>query len=451
MPPLQSACRRRRYTLVAVLLIPLIVSAQSQPTRGTEADGTDVRSLSLEEALQTGLQSSLRIRRSSRNEEAAMLREESTRAQRWPRFDLSANANESLRQSTYRTPDQISRFGTESTLQSGLTAIVSMPIDISGTFSRQIEQARLSKESSSLYSRQAEIDVGMEIRTAYVEALRAQDALEADETVARDLAELLEKLKAPRPESVPFFEVELANAQQALSLARADADLSQTSLKQALRLPPDQKLRLTTKLDPKIPPVATDQLLTIAMRQRADLRDADLRLRQAELAVEQVRDYRKPSLNVYGFYNNSWLGTHLANATDTNYQTTAVQLSLYIPLALWDAGILRNSERTALSNVDQQIEDIVEQKERIGLEVRQMILSLEQSRRRLGSLPSVEIARDSLRQAEQSLLTTSDWQSALAQVSNARNAWRLARTASSGALADYYSAYYRLKRTIGEP
>lgn len=98
---------------------------------------------------------------------------------------------------------------------------------------------------------------------------------------------------------------------------------------------------------------------------------------------------------------------------------------------------------------DQAEDDIQEQKERVEIELRQLVIGLDQAQSRLKSLPSPELAHDALARAEDALARSSS-SDQLAQVTNARNSWRLAQTASIDALADYYSAYYNLKRALGE-
>jgi hypothetical protein len=57
-----------------------------------------------------------------------------------------------------------------------------------------------------------------------------------------------------------------------------------------------------------------------------------------------------------------------------------------------------------------------------------------------------------MQRAEQSMLSAppEQAQALLAQVSNARSAWRSAETASADAFIDYNSAIFRLKRIVGE-
>jgi thioesterase domain-containing protein len=136
-------------------------------------------------------------------------------------------------------------------------------------------------------------------------------------------------------------------------------------------------------------------------------------------------------------------------STNTSRNAT-LMLNVNVPLAYWDSGSLERTERMALLSLEQARDDLDEQRARIASELRLLTVNLAQAQRRLASLPSPRFALESLRQAEEGVLSQADWQGQMAQVSNARNSWRLTHTASIDALADYYSAYFRLQRSLGE-
>jgi outer membrane protein TolC len=406
--------------------------------------------LSIDEALEIGYQTNFRTKRALRYEELAKLRLKATKAQYWPRFDLNLNASDSLRRAYYDTPFASGYTPETSQLQASLTGSVYMPLDIGGIIGRQVDQAELSLKSSNINVTQAEIDVGLQIRTTYIETLRAQDILRSEQAVVDDLARLLEMSQSRLPEAVPYLEVEIRNAMQSLSASKADFDQSRNALKELLRLDPSLNISLLTKLDPDIPKFDRESLLRVALENRPDLKDLNLRLGQSEISVKQVRDSRKPSANLYAYYNTSYTGSDFHNVYESNYRSYGAFLNLNIPILFWDWGVLKNNEQSAVLIVEQTKDDIEEQKERVAIELKQIIINLDQAESRLRNLPSPDLAAESLRLAEDRLLTTEDWQSQLAQVTNSRNTWRLAQTAAVSALADYYVAFFRLKRAIGE-
>jgi outer membrane protein TolC len=425
-------------------LAPALAQDPTPPTGGAEM------SLSMDQALTVGRDKSFRLRRSARSNEISKLSIQNVKSQYWPHVDVSLNANEAERGATYYNHGYSGVTNPYSTFQGNATASAYMNVDLFGTLGHQVKQAEYSNENSALDMKQASIDVTMTVRTSYIDALRAQGDVDADEQLVSELQDLLNSVRAGSPAVVNFLRVELANAQQMLANSRTSADIAQNSLKQLLQLLPETRLKLTTKLDPAVPAVDRNSLLNQALVNRPDIREAQIRLLQARLSMEQVRDSRKPSVSVYAYYNGSLIGSGPIDMYNSRYQSGAVILNVNIPLWYWDHGVMDNSERMALLNTEQAQDDILEQNQRVALEIRQLIINLDQAQRKLASLPNPEIAHEGLMQAERSLLAHGAGPAQLAQVSNARNTWRLTQTASINALADYYSALYQLKRSIGE-
>jgi outer membrane protein TolC len=438
--------------LPAVLAVCLSTAAQAQTGQtpiSLAAHGNEVP-LSMEEAVALALQKSYRVNRSARSTEMAQMRLDASRAQFRPRFDTSLNFNESLRVAFYENPYRKGKTDPYATSQVSLSAFVSMPIDLSGSLGRQEQQASLSLESANINADQATIDIHADVRSAYAGALRDQGAVDADEALVAELRAMIERARSRRPAAVPFLEVELANAEQLLSISRSEALIGQNTLKQQLRLPADTVLRLTSSLNPAIPQVDPAGLLDIALTRRADVRDAQLRLQQAELSLVQSRDSRRPSAQLYGFWNQSYSGANPGQLSSNSSRSASLMFNVNVPLVYWDGGGMDRAERMALLSLEQVRDDMEEQQARIASELRSLTINLTQAQRRLASLPSPRFALESLRQAEEAVLSSADWQGQMAQVTNARNTWRLTNTAAMEALAGYYSAYFRLQRALGE-
>ena len=435
----------------AILLLALSCPAgAAEPPTAAPAAVVAELPLSMDDAVNTALQSSFRTQRAQRNFDMTQMRVESSRAQKLPRIDSYFSINETVRWSQYSNPYGSGTQNATGSFQAGLSAIVTMPLDISGVVGRQIRQSELGLQSSALYLRQAAVDVTAEVRSTYVDALRAQGAVDADEAVVSELQSLTARARAARHPALAFLELELANAQQQLEASRASADTAQSGLRQQLRLPASTRFRLTTRLSADVPAVDLQTLTEEALAKRTDVRDAQLRLAQAELALTQARDNRKPTANLFGFANESRNGMNPGQMHNSRYRSWMLSLNVQVPLAMWDGGSMDRSERVAALSLAQAQDDVDEIRDRVAMELRQLMVNLEQAKRRLARLPSTEFARESLRQAEQALLTSTEWQPSMAQVTNARNVWRLAHTASIEALADYYVSFYRLLRSTGE-
>lgn len=89
-------------------------------------------------------------------------------------------------------------------------------------------------------------------------------------------------------------------------------------------------------------------------------------------------------------------------------------LNVNVPLAYWDGGSLDRSQRMALLSLEEARDDMNGQRARISSELRLLTINLAQAQRRLASLPSAKFALESLRQAEESVLSHADWRGRMA-------------------------------------
>lgn len=452
-----SAVLRRSLTVLSIPLSALLISigagqpARSQPTHPgpIPAPSSPPLALSLEEAVAQVRHQNFRIERVRRSVESSRLREQDIDAQLKPRLDLGLNLNDSMRTSRFQQQGQTRVESPENVLNGSVTGTAYLQLDISGTVGRQRRQAELSSASLQMNYQQVLLDLESEVRSAYFEALRAQEHLAADEQALQRLEELIRRVPDRRADLRSFLEVERASGLQNLGASRNNLDLALSGLRQQLRLANNTPLRLTTRMNADIPLVDPDTVLTQGLLQRTDIKDAKLRVEQAELSLSQVRDYRKPSASIFAYSGYSQSAYHRNPLYDNSGTYTAIMINLNIPLLQWDGGVLDNSERIAMMGLAQAQDDLLELQERAGVESRQMLFSLQQARQRLRSLPDPELALSALASAEKGLLESQPWEAAIAQVSNARQLWRLALSAHIDALSDYYAVYFRLQRSMG--
>ena len=123
-----------------------------------------------------------------------------------------------------------------------------------------------------------------------------------------------------------------------------------------------------------------------------------------------------------------------------------------MPFFQWDNGQLRRNKEVARIAREQADADLEELRERVAYDVRQQVLAVSRAENRIRNLPDPGQALKALQGAEQMLLSAppETAQGLVAQVSNARAAWRSAETATADAYIDYNNAVFRLKRLIGD-
>jgi outer membrane protein TolC len=437
-----------RYLLALAFGIPTAATAQAP----TEAVQPTTVSLSMEEAVSTALQRSFRVQRANRNEEIAEHRVGIARAQRKPRFDLGLGASQN--QSYYDFQGNAFSFNrAEPQFYADAYASASLPVDIAGVARRQIRQSRYSHESSELDRDQAALDVTTDVRAAYTTSLRAQKAVEADEQYLARIDAVLAQARSRQPSVVTFLETERSNALQTLQSNRTTADLSMQSLRLLLHVPRATRLVLTSEL-PAAPAQlpSTDMLLAVASKNRVDLRQSAIRLEQARLANIQASDSRRPSVRVTAYGSQRFnADTPIFNGDRGRTRSGGLVLTGSVPIFVVDGGQLKNQKRITEIQAEQALADREEASERAENEINQVMIGLASAQQRLRSLPDVDQALQALDRVEGLMLAApaSDAPGFVAQVTNARQNWRLAVVSRNEAMTDFYTNYFRLQRSVG--
>lgn len=434
----------------AVLLFAAL--AFGQPAVGQERaasapPSTDaVLEISLERAIDIAKETSFRLSRSQRYIDGALARYKATSSMYRPRFDSSVSTTQSGSETPGSEPGLVPQFG------ASLNLGVTQPLDIGGVIGRQVTQAELARRAAEYDLAQSHLDVSLEVETNYYNALRAQEIVRVDEQIFGDLERLAAEVGAMPGDIGSFIQVELANARQTLTSSHTILDLSLDTLKQSLRLAPGTAIRLTDSLSYK--PVAPNgaQTLQEALAKRPDLGRIGVQIEQTQLAAEQVSDVRKPTLNLQLFSNDAYNGRDPGRAFDNPLTYDhGVMVTLNVPLVYFDWGFLSETKRAAFLQNEQTRFDLQEQRERVGLEVRQAVIALQRAEQRVKTLPDLALARDALRRAESDFLAPgkSADPATLAQMSNARASLRFAETLTIDALYEYNTAVFRLKYVIG--
>lgn len=446
------------YWLAVVLsILPIsIARAQSSAPISNRADAQiseDVIAISLEDAVHLALQRSYKMARANRNWQISEFRTDIAKANARPKINLGINADQGVRGYNYDSSQFLDfRQQTREEFRGNLSLSVTVPIDISNSIERQIRHAKASQNLAAIDAANASLDVSIDTITFYMNALKAQNNVDADTSFVNLIEDLIDKARANNTSIVPFLELELANARQTLSQSNSAFDIAQDDLRQILRAPPETKLRLTSNYIGKSKEVDKTELLEKALENRPDVRGADLRIEQSEIARNSVGDNLKPRMSLSGFYTDQLSSTTFYDDSRNRFTNRGIGLNLTIPLYSYDSGTLSRQKQIANFQYSQANADSAELREKINYEIRRALLAVERAKGRLTNLPDTHKALVALQVSEGEMLSApSDAASnMLAQITNARKAWRSAETASSEAYIDYNLAVYRLRRVIGE-
>lgn len=436
-----------------LLMAWLIVAPAVATSLGdSERQGSEqVYDLSIEDAVALAEQRSFKVARATRNLSASKLRYENARSQYLPTLTTGLSASQQARDSASSGGTFAYQLSGSRDFQVNASATVSMPIDVGGVIGRQVRQADLSRDIATDDVADTALGVTLDVQSSYLAALRAQNDADADEAAAKEIGSLLARA-GPKSAVANFLQVELANARQTAQSSRENADNAQDSLKQALRIPPEAHLRLTSDFRGRKEPFEREGLLDRALRNRPDVQSAELRVKQARTSVQQVSDYRRPTVRVGAFANQQLASETVYNGTYDGLRQEGGLLSVNVPLVEWDNGQLRRNKEIANLQQQQSDADLEELRERVAYDVRQQLLAVERAENRIRNLPDPKQALQVLQRAEVMLLSAppETAQGLVAQVSNARQAWRSAETATADAYIDYNLAVFKLKRLIGD-
>ncbi len=252
--------------------------------------------------------------------------------------------------------------------------------------------ARTNVEVATLDSETTKMDTMAVVGLAYLEALRAQKAVEArwaDAKLNKALLRLSVERKAAGMATsldVTRARVQFENEKQRLLVAGDDENRARLNLSRAIGLPFDVKLVLTDKLT--LTEVATQTIhdaLQIANENRVELKAQKKRKRLAELTLSSVTMERLPSLTASG--DVGVIGNQPADALTTDN----LQLLASIPIfdgGQWEGRV--SESRSLVRQEDIRTRDIEYQ---VALEVRDALLTMGSTRRQVG------VARKGLRLA----------------------------------------------------
>jgi outer membrane protein TolC len=428
----------RMLATLALILVTFPAHARGGATR-----------LSLDEAIRLALSRDVDVDRADRSSKIARLQIANARANYLPAASVNVAVNQSATGSTYRTQDVTFRRGLAGNFVGTVNANVSMPIDISGSIGRQVDSAQLANQLAELGLDRARRDALIDVQSAYLSALQAQQMVRIDETIVGSIESLRTRAAKRLPTMLPYFEVELANAREMLRLSRAADDQAQDGLKLALRLPFEQDLDLTSPLPDYERIDRPDGRETASV----DVESAELRLKSAELGIERAKDVRRPSLRVGAYATQTFSGAFIDDAGRTTNRDYGLNIALNLPLFNYDAGRSENSVRTSQLLAEQARIDLDTTRRTTELGVRQARQALQRAEKRLAQLPDPKAAADALGNATKALFAAdpATAPALLAQVSNARLSWRSAQASVMDAKVGALVAALRLSKALDRP
>lgn len=292
-------------------------------------------------------------------------------------------------------------------------------------------------------------DVVLDVREGYFNILRAEKFLIVAQQQVKQFEAQLEVTKAffevgvvPKND-VLQAEVKLANARQALVKAENDVALAKSSFNILLRREIDAQLEVKDILEYKAFPFGFEECLREALRERTEIKNADLKIAQAKENVKIVRGSFFPTISLSGNYSR--VSDEPSLVGDLRSERWSIQA--LATFNIWDWGKTAYKVGENKVKVTQAENAKVQLVEGIALEVKNAYLNMLVAEKNIG------VAEKAIEQAEENLRMNEErykYQVATAtDVLDAVTLLAQARVNYYSALSDFNIAKAKLERAMG--
>jgi outer membrane protein len=427
--------------------------------------------LSLERATEIALRESPVVRGAGEEVEAALGRLQAARAASRPSLSTTSFVTGGSETSIYTTTDPVRPMNLFVVPRGSFfdqNAMLMLPLYTGGRVRAVVRQAAAARDTASADLEGLRQEVALMTRSAYREVLARRATVVVAQAVITDTEERLriDRERAQAGAIPPFYvqrdEAELANAQQQLTNARRDADLSLLQLKTVMGVHPDSRPEVAgplgfepaaTLLDrlagpataapvgPSLSERYRSRLLTLAEVQRPELRSAQLRVEQAQHGIAAVKSAYRPQVGVGAMFD-FMTGSHA-----DPFGGASVGLTASLPL--FDGGVRRANVKTAEADRRHRQADLQRTALEVAQQVSSALLSLEAAEQ------NVTTAQTALRAAQvEHTVALQRYQAGRGvqvEVLDALTARTRAETNVVQALYEYNVAQDQLRRAIGPP
>ena len=294
-------------------------------------------------------------------------------------------------------PVQSFEFPQQERGYASLRGVVSMPLFTGGQTSAAIAAAAATSRASQEELRRTDLDLWLQVATAYVQALRAERLLtvvlsvESGLSVHRtDVERLLKQGIVARNDSLAV-EVALADAQQRTLDARAQLDLAHAAYNRLLGRPLDSAVEIED-LEPAAATESLAQLTRVALEQRPELRTLTEQATALRHEAERTQAAIRPQIAAQAGYTYE----------ENRYQVHDGLWSVGVGFrwAVFDGGVAR-AQSASLREQARALEDrVLDAQSRIAVEVHERHLELSTSLERLA------VASKAREQADENLRVT---------------------------------------------
>jgi outer membrane protein len=338
------------------------------------------------------------------------------------------------------TPRPIDLFRTQFT--------AALPLYDAGQIGRRIKDAKLSEQGAGASSQRTRQELIFSVVKAFADELLAQQNARVAEAAAKSTQSDFERAQARQqqgqavPSDLLSAQVQMAQAGEDLLQANNTAELAHAALNVAMGLPEDAATTIAAGIEEStFDAGALSDRQQLALKNRPDLREADLGVEHAANGRRMARAEFLPKVNAF----SSWEEDNQTFLTrGGNNWTIGASLNFNI----FDGGANHARLVAARYRQVQAQAQLAQMTANVKLQVREAYLNLTTARQR------VDVSREAQSQAEESLrILQNRYEAGLATITDVLQVETAHRTAQKNylnALFDYRLSYAALEFATGE-
>lgn len=441
--------RKKRDWFVAIITLMLVAMGSSLSAQP--------KTLTLDEAIQQGLEQRNEIKNAALNIELAERENTKLRGQWLPQLSGTADLRWNTQLQTTILPFDITgrkpdgrteiKFGLPFNNNLGLNAEQKI-LNPQSRYSRQLNDTRVESERTT--AEQQRISIRQEITEAYYQVVFNQEKIQLAEAsldrTESNLAIAQTRLSAGTllPNDFDRAKLDKSNAELSLRKARQDYTLALQNLQYRMGVPQDNQLQLSTTLAALLSD--TIAVAPSDLAQRPEIKAEELNFRIQELSENREFAARLPTLSAYGNYTALQLSdTFNPFKAGTWYPFNYLGLRLNVPIfdgqqARLAAGDYRIRQRVSRNALDQLRQDFT-------YETQNALTTLYQTRLDVvETQANVELARQILAtdqfRYEKEVLT-------LSELNNTQNTLQNAENNYLTSVYNYLVALVRYRKAAG--
>lgn len=312
----------------------------------------------------------------------------------------------------YSTSDY---FRDKSTVQLNTRIGFEQPLEAIYSYNRiqaNLKRAQLSYEQSEKQLKRAELDLKYEVSHLFYNLVSSQEQERiAKQTLdyqkeAFELAQNKYKAGVIAEVEALEMEIDLAEAENNYSIARANVQAHEDLLKQMLGIDLTDKLKLDYNLNYQKVFVDQADAIERGLKYRLEIRESEISKELAEINLKQTKVNGQITGSISGYYDfigvgendiNIAYGNTIEGAFDNLSERTGNRgIALNISIPIWDWGVNRARVDAARARIRKADYTIANEKVNVQRDIRNTVNELQSALRRLELLEqNVEVAEKS--------------------------------------------------------